>query len=53
MNGILAILIAMLSVYGFFTALCEIKRLLLRLARRPQKKIDKDRKKEYNNTHTD
>ncbi len=53
MNEILSILIAMFCVYGFYAALCEIRRLLLRFRRRSGKQIDKDSKKEYNNTHTD
>ena len=53
MNEILSILIAMLCVYGFYTALREVRMLCLRLVRQRQKKIDKEAKKEYNNTHTD
>ena len=53
MNGLLAILIAMFCVYGFYAALCEVKRLLLRSCKRVGKQIDKDAEKEYNNTHTD
>ncbi len=53
MNEILSILIAMLCIYGFYAALCEVRKLLIHLARRPREKIDKGDKKEYNNTHTE
>ena len=51
MNEILSVIIAMLCVYGFYSALCELRALLLRSLRRTQKKIDKERNMEYNNTH--
>ena len=53
MNEILFILIAMFCVYGLYAALREVRSLLLQSIKRREKKIDKDGKKEYNNTHTD
>lgn len=52
MNEILSVIIAMLSVYGFYAVLCEVRNLLRRISRRTQKKIDNDAEKEYNNTRT-
>lgn len=52
MNEIAAVIIAMLCVYGFYAALCEVRSLFRRLACRTKKQIDKGSKKEYNNTHT-
>lgn len=49
MSQILTVLVAMFAVFGFYSALYELKKLLFRLAERWSKKIDNERDLGYNN----
>ncbi len=51
MGDVILIFIAMFSVYGFFSAVYELRGILNRLARRLSKKIDNQTDLEYNNTN--
>ena len=49
MREFLSILVAMFAVFGFYSALYELKNILFRIAERCSKKIDNDRDMGYNN----
>lgn len=52
MGDVILILVSMFAVFGVYMAMHELRSVLLRLARRLSKKIDKPEKEEYNNTES-